>query len=233
MIEGSLVEEGKSTRVVGHELLAEVGVDAARWFFASRATTSGIEGAWKPNPTRWDNGYFDTLFRYEWELVERPGGAPTRAMGPHKDGQSAVFGYFNSNKKSVVLDLADSTDRATLDRRRFLQLIGMGLGAGAVGSVLGSPVLDRFMPGYDAAAWAAGPIGANDGILVIIGMYGGNDGLNTVTPIANGGIGTLRAAYEAARINLRLTSTELTTMRWALSSALCCSASSLVLVCSS
>ena len=34
-------------------------------------------------------------------------------------------------------------DRATLDRRRFLQLIGMGLGAGAVGSVLGSPVLDR------------------------------------------------------------------------------------------
>ena len=39
------------------------------------ATTSGIEGAWKPNPTRWDMGYFDMLFGYEWELVKSPAGA--------------------------------------------------------------------------------------------------------------------------------------------------------------
>lgn len=38
-------------------------------------TTSGIEGAWKPNPTKWDNGYFDMLFRYDWELVKSPAGA--------------------------------------------------------------------------------------------------------------------------------------------------------------
>jgi catalase-peroxidase len=38
-------------------------------------TTSGIEGAWKPNPTRWDMGYFDVLFGYEWELVKSPAGA--------------------------------------------------------------------------------------------------------------------------------------------------------------
>jgi catalase-peroxidase len=38
-------------------------------------TTSGIEGAWKPNPTKWDNGYFDMLFSYEWELVKSPAGA--------------------------------------------------------------------------------------------------------------------------------------------------------------
>ncbi len=38
-------------------------------------TTSGIEGAWKPNPTSWDMGYFDTLFGYEWELVKSPAGA--------------------------------------------------------------------------------------------------------------------------------------------------------------
>jgi catalase-peroxidase len=37
--------------------------------------TSGIEGAWKPNPTKWDNGYFETLFGYEWELVKSPAGA--------------------------------------------------------------------------------------------------------------------------------------------------------------
>ncbi|MCW5730344.1 MAG: catalase/peroxidase HPI [Alphaproteobacteria bacterium] len=38
-------------------------------------TTSGIEGAWKPNPTKWDMGYFDMLFGYEWELVKSPAGA--------------------------------------------------------------------------------------------------------------------------------------------------------------
>ena len=37
--------------------------------------TSGIEGAWKPHPTTWDNGYFDTLFGYEWELTKSPAGA--------------------------------------------------------------------------------------------------------------------------------------------------------------
>ena len=37
--------------------------------------TSGIEGAWKPNPTTWDMGYFDVLFGYEWELVKSPAGA--------------------------------------------------------------------------------------------------------------------------------------------------------------
>jgi len=38
-------------------------------------TSSGIEGAWKPNPTKWDNGYLDMLFNYEWELVKSPAGA--------------------------------------------------------------------------------------------------------------------------------------------------------------
>ncbi|TFG42440.1 MAG: catalase/peroxidase HPI, partial [Gemmatimonadales bacterium] len=38
-------------------------------------TTSNLEGAWTPNPVRWDNGYFDTLFGYEWELTKSPAGA--------------------------------------------------------------------------------------------------------------------------------------------------------------
>jgi catalase-peroxidase len=37
--------------------------------------TSGIEGAWKPNPTKWDNGYFDVLFGNEWQLTKSPAGA--------------------------------------------------------------------------------------------------------------------------------------------------------------
>jgi catalase-peroxidase len=37
--------------------------------------TSGLEGAWTPTPTTWDNSYFETLFRYEWDLTKSPGGA--------------------------------------------------------------------------------------------------------------------------------------------------------------
>lgn len=36
---------------------------------------SGIEGAWKPNPTKWDMGYLKTLFKYDWNLVKSPAGA--------------------------------------------------------------------------------------------------------------------------------------------------------------
>ncbi len=39
------------------------------------AITSGLEGAWTPNPTRWDTGYFDTLFAWEWTLTKSPAGA--------------------------------------------------------------------------------------------------------------------------------------------------------------
>jgi catalase-peroxidase len=37
--------------------------------------SSGLEGAWTPEPTKWDNGYFDNLFNFEWELEKGPGGA--------------------------------------------------------------------------------------------------------------------------------------------------------------
>jgi catalase-peroxidase len=39
------------------------------------AITSGLEGAWTPNPIQWDNGYFDMLFGHEWELTKSPAGA--------------------------------------------------------------------------------------------------------------------------------------------------------------
>ena len=38
-------------------------------------TGSGLEGSWTPNPTKWDNGYFDMLFGYDWELTKSPAGA--------------------------------------------------------------------------------------------------------------------------------------------------------------
>ena len=43
--------------------------------FGGDTITSGIEGAWTPTPTKWDNSYFETLFGYEWELTKSPAGA--------------------------------------------------------------------------------------------------------------------------------------------------------------
>src|SRR3712207_9358891 len=37
--------------------------------------TSGLEGAWTPTPTQWDNSYWDTLFGFDWEVVQSPAGA--------------------------------------------------------------------------------------------------------------------------------------------------------------
>ncbi|MFF1508655.1 catalase/peroxidase HPI [Streptomyces sp. NPDC058326] len=41
----------------------------------AQALTSGLEGAWTTEPTKWDNGYLDNLFRYDWELTTSPAGA--------------------------------------------------------------------------------------------------------------------------------------------------------------
>ena len=77
------------------------------------------------------------------------------------------------------------TSPSGYDRRKFLQMIGMGIGGTALGSV-GGPLLDGLMSNQTRDAWAGGPIGPHDGVLVIVGMYGGNDGLNTVVPYSNG-----------------------------------------------
>ena len=50
-------------------------------------TTSGIEGAWTKNPIKWDNGYFENLFGYEWELTKSPAGAQQwKPVGTSGDG---------------------------------------------------------------------------------------------------------------------------------------------------
>lgn len=72
----------------------------------------------------------------------------------------------------------------SLDRRRFLQLVGMGFGAGLV-SGPGTTLLDSALPWSSSAASAA-PLGSSDGILVVLGLYGGNDGLNTTVALDDG-----------------------------------------------
>ncbi|SDY67239.1 catalase/peroxidase HPI [Citreimonas salinaria] len=66
--------------------------------FGVHTITSGLEGAWTPNPIKWDNGYFDMLFGYEWDLVKSPAGAwqweprdvREEDMAPHVDGSGKV-----------------------------------------------------------------------------------------------------------------------------------------------
>ena len=86
--------------------------------------------------------------------------------------------------RTVEPDVASGA-AAALDRRRFLQLVGAGFGAGLVAGP-GSSLLGLGDDVGGGTAWAAGPLGPDDGILVVLGMYGGNDGLNTVVPIADG-----------------------------------------------
>lgn len=81
-----------------------------------------------------------------------------------------------STRDALQLLTDRDDDPMRMGRRRFLQLVGMGAGAGALAGSLG---------GFDDA-WAGAPIGATDGVVVLVGMFGGLDGLNTVVPYANG-----------------------------------------------
>ncbi len=60
--------------------------------------SSGIEGAWKPNPTKWDMGYLKVLFKYEWELVKSPAGAH-QWLAKDVDEEDMVAGAHDSSKK--------------------------------------------------------------------------------------------------------------------------------------
>jgi catalase-peroxidase len=54
--------------------------------FGEYTITSGLEGAWTPTPTKWDNMYLETIFAHEWELVESPAGAKQWQPREVKDG---------------------------------------------------------------------------------------------------------------------------------------------------
>ena len=70
-------------------------------------TTSGIEGAWKPNPTKWDNGYFDMLFGYEWELTKSPAGAHQWVAKNVKPEHMIPDAHDSSKKHPPMMTTAD------------------------------------------------------------------------------------------------------------------------------
>ncbi|NDR55574.1 catalase/peroxidase HPI [Aliiruegeria sabulilitoris] len=71
------------------------------------AITSGIEGAWTPNPTQWDNGYFDVLLGYEWELVKSPAGAWQWTPKDIKPEDMAPDAEDPSKRVPIIMTTAD------------------------------------------------------------------------------------------------------------------------------
>jgi catalase-peroxidase len=69
--------------------------------------SSGIEGAWKPNPTRWDMGYLKVLFKYEWELVKSPAGAQQWLAKDVADEDMVVDAHDPSRKHRPMMTTAD------------------------------------------------------------------------------------------------------------------------------
>jgi catalase-peroxidase len=78
---------------------------------AGDTITSGIEGAWKPNPTKWDMGYFDVLFGYEWELEKSPAGAHQWRAKDVKPEHMVVDAHDPSIKHRPMMTTADMSLR--------------------------------------------------------------------------------------------------------------------------
>jgi catalase-peroxidase len=68
---------------------------------------SGIEGAWKPNPTKWDLGYLRVLFKYEWELVKSPAGAHQWLAKDVDERDMVVDAHDPSKKHRPMMTTAD------------------------------------------------------------------------------------------------------------------------------
>jgi len=68
---------------------------------------SGIEGAWKPNPTRWDMGYLKVLFKYEWELLKSPAGAYIWLAKNVEDADMVADPHDPSKKHRPMMTTAD------------------------------------------------------------------------------------------------------------------------------
>ena len=87
--------------------------------------SSGIEGAWKPNPMKWDMGYLKVLFKYEWELVKSPAGAHQWLAKDVDEEDMVVDAHDPSKKHRPMMTTADLSLRYDSKyepiARRYLQ----------------------------------------------------------------------------------------------------------------
>ena len=85
----------------------------------SDSITSGIEGAWTANPAKWDNGYFDLLLGYEWELTKSPAGANIwHAVNP-KNEDLAPDAEDSSKRVPTMMTTADMAMREDPEYRKI------------------------------------------------------------------------------------------------------------------
>ncbi len=90
--------------------LAQQGLGWKSTFGSGKAgdtITSGIEGAWKPNPTQWDMGYLKVLFKYDWELVKSPAGAHQWLAKDVADEDMVVDAHDPTKKHRPMMTTAD------------------------------------------------------------------------------------------------------------------------------
>ena len=85
----------------------------------SDTITSGVEGAWTSNPTKWDNGYFDLLFGYEWELTKSPAGAHIWHAIDQKDEDLAPDAEDETKKVPTMMTTADMALREDPEYRKI------------------------------------------------------------------------------------------------------------------
>ncbi|WP_188149606.1 catalase/peroxidase HPI [Teredinibacter waterburyi] len=85
------------------------------------AITSGIEGAWTPTPTQWDNSYFDVLFGYDWELVKSPAGAQQWAAKNLAEKDHAPDAEDASKPVGIMMTTADMAMREDPEYRKISQ----------------------------------------------------------------------------------------------------------------
>jgi len=69
--------------------------------------SSGLEGAWTPNPVRWDNGYFDTLLGYDWELMKSPAGASQWTPKDSSAADTVPFAHDTTARNTPVMLTTD------------------------------------------------------------------------------------------------------------------------------
>jgi len=73
--------------------------------------SSGIEGSWTPNPTRWDMGYFDMLFGYDWDLVKSPAGASQWVPVNPDEKDLSPSAHDPSKRVTTIMTTADMAMR--------------------------------------------------------------------------------------------------------------------------
>jgi catalase-peroxidase len=104
---------GPATHVGPEPEAAPIGEQGLGWKSSFRGgkggdtISSGLEGAWKPNPTKWDMGYLKVLFKYEWELLKSPAGAYIWLAKDVEEEDMVADAHDPSKKRRPMMTTAD------------------------------------------------------------------------------------------------------------------------------